>query len=472
MRVEAGPTAGADQPTAVRRDQSARVAIVGGGASGILAAIHLLASRSHDLCVTLHESGPVPGAGLAYGTTDPRHLLNVRSRHMSAYPDIPGDLVEWAARTGREPDAQAFLPRRDYAVYLRETLDSLADGRLRISRGRVHDVIGRPGGFTLLSDDATDPVTEAVAVVLAHGNAAPAPLEVDGAPLPKAPWHLGDPWDLDRLRTLPDDAVVVLVGTGLTAVDVATTLLGDAPGRRVIMTSRHGLLPHPHVEQSSTAWVSPIPAEGPVTADWLAALVTDQIAAARRQGVDWRPVVDGLRAPTQGLWLRLDLDERRAFLATWARRWEVLRHRVATEVAGRLTSYVEQGRLSVLPGGLASVADLDMRCEVILPGLADPVRADGIVNCTGPMTDVSRTRDPLLRSLVDRGVLTPDPLRLGVSCTAAGEVLDEAGREVPGLFVVGPPRKGTLWESTAVPEIRTQAAALATLLPSRVRAQH
>ena len=125
------------------------VAVVGAGASGTLTAIHLMASRSHDLTVTLHDASGELGKGLAYGTTDRRHLLNVRSRHMSAFPDIPGDLVEWARRTGRERDAQAFLPRRDYAVYLGETLDRLRDERLSFRAERVLDVVPADGGFEL-----------------------------------------------------------------------------------------------------------------------------------------------------------------------------------------------------------------------------------------------------------------------------------------------------------------------------------
>ena len=111
------------------------------GASGTLTAIHLMASRAHDLTVTLHDASGELGKGLAYGTTDRRHLLNVRSRHMSAFPDIPGDLVEWARRTGRQCDAQAFLPRRDYAVYLGETLDRLRDERFSFRAERVVDVV-------------------------------------------------------------------------------------------------------------------------------------------------------------------------------------------------------------------------------------------------------------------------------------------------------------------------------------------
>lgn len=464
------PEAATPAPTAPAPDgprERADVAVVGGGASGTLTAIHLMASRAHDLSVTVHEASGELARGLAYSTTDRRHLLNVRSRHMSAFPDIPGDLVEWARRTGREPDAQAFLPRADYAVYLRETLDRLRDDRLAERAERVLDVAPVDGGFEVTGDGGR--VTTARTVVLAYGNQRPAPLSAAGRALPDADWHLRDPWDVDRLTELPEQAVVVLVGSGLTAVDAAITLLGDAPGRRVVMVSRHGLLPEAHVEQSSTAWLSPVPAEGPVTADQLATLVRGQIAAARRQGVDWRPVVDGLRAPTQGLWRRLPHEERERFLATYARDWEVRRHRMATGVAERLAAYREEGRLEVVAGGLAGVTDHGHRCEVDLPGLPDGLYADAVVNCTGPLTDVSRSTDPLLQALVRRGLVTPDPLRLGVASTPDGEVLDVSGQVVPGLYVVGPPLKGTLWESTAVPEIRTQAARLAQRLPEQVR---
>src|SRR3954469_17741523 len=166
---------------------SSDVAVIGGGASGTLTAIPLLASRAHDLTVTVHDAGGELGKGVAYGTTDRRHLLNVRSRHMSAFPDIPSDLVEWARRTGRQPDAQAFLPRRDYAVYLAETLDRLRDDRLSFRAERVHDVVPADGGFELHANGGR--VTRSSAVVLATGNQRPAPLAIDGVPLPDARWH-------------------------------------------------------------------------------------------------------------------------------------------------------------------------------------------------------------------------------------------------------------------------------------------
>ena len=431
----------AASPTPAIGSSPYRVSVVGGGASGVLTAINLLAAdREHRLRITVHEASGILGRGIAYGTSDPRHLLNVRARHMSAFPDVPSDLLDWASRTGRDVHPQGFLPRREYAGYLQDTLAGVADHRLTVRAGRVEDLVQRPGGgYDVRSTGGPQECSEADAVVLAYGNQRPRPLTVDGDELPAAPWHVADPWDLARLHHLRPDATVVVVGSGLTAVDAVITLLGDHPRRRVVMVSRTGLLPRTHVAQLSTAWVSPVPT-GRLTADGLAALVRDQVAAAAAQGVDWRAVVDGLRAPTQDLWSRLDLAERRRFLATHAREWDVHRHRMAPEVARTLARFEAEGRLVRRTGRLDAVADRGERCEVRIgrgAGEERPVVADAVVNCTGPMTDVTRATDPLLLSLRERGLAAPDPLYLGLACTADGRLIDPDGRVSAELLVVG-----------------------------------
>ena len=439
------------------------VAVVGGGASGLLTAFQLLAgSVDTDLAVTVHEASGVLGRGVAYGTSDPRHLLNVRARHMSAYADVPSDLLDWARRSGRDPDPLGFLPRQEYAHYLQDTLADVADHRLSISAGRVDDVVQVPGGFELRTRDR---VARAGTVVLAYGNQAPQPVVVGDVDLAELPGHLPDPWDLAAIRALPDDAVVVLVGSGLTAIDLAITLLEDSPRRRAVMVSRHGLLPHTHIEQQSTAWVSPLP-PGELTADGLAEFVRAQVQAARRSGVNWRNVLDGLRPHTQLWWQRLAIDERRRFLTTYARQWEVRRHRMAPAVYDRINDYRKFGRLKVLAGGVEGAGSHGGRAMLRVG--TDDVVADAVINCTGPLTDLTRTTDPLLRALQRRGLAGPDPLHLGLASTPDGQVVGADG-VVPGLYAVGPPRKGTLWESTAIPEIRTQAAQVGRAVLARTR---
>jgi uncharacterized NAD(P)/FAD-binding protein YdhS len=447
-----------------RAREAHRVAVIGGGASGVLTAINLLA-RADDprLEVVVHEARGVVGRGVAYGTNDQRHLLNVRARHMSALPDSPSDLLDWALRTGRSDDPQGFLPRADYAIYLQDRLMDVADDRLRVQAGRVTDLVRDGDGFEVVTDRTRTP---ADSVVLCHGNLPPRPLAAGGAALPDAPWHLGNPWDLGRLRMLPADARVLVVGTGLTAIDTAITLLEEGPQRHVTLVSRHGQLPKPHIDQQHTAWVTKVP-EGPLTADGLAAAIAAECEAARAQGVNWRSVVDGLRPATQDVWRRLPLEERRRFLAVHSREWEVRRHRMAPEVALRLQRYRFEGRLTVATGTLHEVTDAGERCTVRTGPDGPAYDVDAVVNCTGPLLDLAVTDDPLLASLRDRGLATSDPLALGLATTPDGHLVGTDGAAVAGLWTVGPTRKGTLWEATAIPEIRAQAAQVAAAVAQR-----
>lgn len=434
------------------------VVIVGGGASGALTALHLLRADPTIGVTVVEPSGRV-GVGIAYGTTDARHLLNVRAGNMSAFPDDPGDLLAWAQETGRDLAAADFLPRRSYADYLADRLAAVAGDRLAVRATAVTDVEPVAGGFRVVGADGTS--THAPTVVLAHGNDAPPPLAVGGVQLSAARWHVEDPWRPRWCDRLGPEATVVLVGSGLTAIDTAISVLDAAPRRRVVMVSRHGLLPRPHIECQCVAWVSPIP-PGRLTADQVAGIFCDQVEAAAAHGVSWQHVVDGLRGPTQSIWARLAPAERERFLSVYAREWEVRRHRMAPAIAARLEELQAQGRLQVLSGGLTAVEDGGSYAVVAAAGAR--LRAHAVVNCTGPRTDVTRSDNPLLAALLRRGLAAPDDLRLGLACTPAGELLDAADRVVPGLLTVGPPRKGALYETTAIPEIRVQAAEVAARL--------
>lgn len=89
-----------------------------------------------------------------------------------------------------------------------------------------------------------------------------------------------------------------------------------------------------------------------------------------------------------------------------------------------------------------------------------------LVNATGPGADV--TRDPLLARLVADGVVRPDRLRLGLDAAPGGAVLDASGAPDDRIFTLGPMLRGSLYETTAIPEIRAQAAALAPRLVETV----
>ena len=115
-----------------------QIAIVGGGATGVLAALHLARKLSVGMAeILVIEPTTRLGRGLAYSTSDPRHLLNVRVANMSAFADRPYHLLEWLQRSGRRAGAAAltsrcFIPRGVYGEYIADLARELiAAGAIR-----------------------------------------------------------------------------------------------------------------------------------------------------------------------------------------------------------------------------------------------------------------------------------------------------------------------------------------------------
>jgi uncharacterized NAD(P)/FAD-binding protein YdhS len=452
------------------------VAVVGAGASGVLTAVHLARAwrGTRPLRIVMYEAAGLPGQGIAYSTDDKCHLLNVPAGRMSAIDDDPGHFLRWIRRRVPGVDEESFVPRRAYGWYLGELLAEHASSmNLLVHRRTVTDLVREPDGWLIQHNDGYD---HAHAVVLASGNAPPSPLVIGGNRLPDHPRHIPDPWAagaLDRIRALAGrDGAVLLVGSGLTAVDVTLAVAGIGHGRRVVCVSRAGLLPRGHVTPLPTPWPIELPpGEGDLTLDVLEAHVGAQFRRARESGADWRSVVDGMRPHISTLWQRLPEAERRRFLDGPVRDWEVRRHRMAPAVSAVVRQLLRSRSLTVFAGGLG-------RLDPVLDGWQASMRIDGaqaslraavVVNCTGPDPDPAAHRGGLFKNLIDRRVACADTLALGLVTDRAGAVVDASGRADPDLLTLGPLRRGQLWESTAIPEIRKQAAALALALTDRLQ---
>lgn len=457
-----------------------QIVIVGGGASGTLLATQLLRQGAHrPASVTLVESGPSVGLGLAYGTTDEVHRLNVPAGRLSAFPDDPGHFLRWARREDPAAGEWSYLPRTAYGRYLQDVLgdaltDALACGgatQLRLAHGvaeRTTTVDGARGiGLLHLEDGRCLPYDH---LVLATGHAGPSPLPTTVG-VEHGEGVINDPWApgaLDRAARLArdGDGPIVLVGTGLTMVDVALTLTRLAPGTALTALSRHGLAPQPHPHERRPRKVEPLRFDEPVTARSLLRTVREAVEKAMAEGDDWTGVVDDLRPITTRLWQSLDLLEQRRFLRHVGRRWDVVRHRMAPEVGDEIARLEITGALALRAARVHEVRPVASGLEVVIRHAGEDrvLRAAAAINCTGPCSDVARGGTPFLRHLVDVGIATPHPLGLGVAVDDRGALIGADGRPSPAVHTLGPLRRGHLFESTAMPEIRVQAADLAAEL--------
>ena len=425
-----------DRPTAP-------VAIVGGGFSGTMLAAQL---ARREIGSVLIEGGARAGLGTAFSTDEPAHVLNVRAEAMSAWPDEPDNF----ARAFGDP--RGFAERRFFGRYLRDILDqAVANGHVELVSSKAVAATPTAEGWRVELGDGNTVTARAVA--LAIGNQPPEPSGIAG---PARGHFVNNPWSGQAKSAVRDaaagDGDVLLVGTGLTMIDAVLSLAAAGHRGRIVALSRRGQIPRAHADfVPAPVEQSDVP-QGDVLAVWC--------WLRRRSGeVGWRAAVDSLRPHSQALWRSLDAGQQRRFLRHARPYWDVHRHRIAPQVARQIHDLVAEGRLEIVAGRIGAIEAIEGGLEVAIGRRGRTVetrRFAVAINCTGPLGAIERTSDPMLRGLLDEGLVRPDQLGIGLE-------VDERSRLAGGerLWALGPLTKGRYWEIVAVPDIREQAAAVA-----------
>lgn len=439
------------------------IAIVGGGVSGALTALYLVRQGIPSRVVVI-DPAPKIGLGLAYSTPCMEHLLNVPACRISVFPEQPEHFLHWLrVHHSSSFCAEEFAPRAVFGRYVQSVLETTRG--IEHIRSVVLDC--RPAGaqFRLKLADAN--LLTADLVVLATGNFASAVLPGVSKEVELSGVYRNSPWDSSAYAGLTPDAHVTLVGAGLTAVDVLLRLREAEHRGMVTMMSRNGVLPFRH-ERYEPLRECVVQGEPPKSARELLHAVHQAI----KRGLPWRAVVDSLRERTNELWLALPPIEQHRFKRHLQRRWDVVRHRMAPSIAGRIENELAAGALRLATGKLLGVEPCAAGASIMIrtkQAVKETWQSGRVLNCTGPNMDYTRVGSPLLNSLFAQGLITAGPLGSGLWSNEQGALRARNGEISAALFNVGPGRQGMLLESIAVPEIRKQALELAELLSAQLR---
>jgi uncharacterized NAD(P)/FAD-binding protein YdhS len=438
------------------------IIIVGGGASGVVLAAHLLKSPNSDLRVTLVEKRPHFGQGIAYSTLLSAHVLNVSAAGMSAYADDPDNFWRWLQARGlvsqeQTPQTPFYAPRSIYARYLGELLDELEareqpTGRLRLIHEESLSITPTPSGVEVALANGTSVVAHLA--ILATGH--------DEQPAQGHAIRMGSEAD----TALDPHSPVMVLGTGLSMVDAFLALEQRGHTGKIIAVSRRGLLPSPHRKGNPIKLdVADIPLGTQLS--YFVGWFRDLIRENQKAGIDWRDVVDGLRPFNQKIWQNWPASAKRRFVEHTKAWWDIHRHRMAPEVYAKVTEAVQSGRIRLVAGrvvGIVPGETFTVDVQSRHSQLVETFEVARIYDCSGIVRDISTSSNSVVRSLVDRGLARPDPMRIGLDVSPNCEIIASDGTVSRKILAVGPLTRGTFFEIDAIPDIRVQCARLSKQL--------
>lgn len=421
------------------------IVIIGYGFSGGMVLANLVQQAHAPLSIAIIDGSPHAMRGTAYGTRRMEHVLNVRAGNMGAFADDVGGFQQWRSERDDAADAQDFAPRTLYGEYLESIQrDAAAMAQhksitLQHIAADVQHIAMEQGALTLTLTNGKS--IYAAQVVVATGNVFSTPVD---SGIARAPWFA----DIHALVARAP-ARVALIGSGLTAMDTIISLLDAGYAGEICCISRHGWLPQPHVPPQLVADIA--------VAALMEGTVSHRLYALRRmvqeaatQHISWHAVIDALRPHTVALWQSLPVKERQRFMRRVFTLWNVHRHRMDAALYARITA---AQNLHILKASFVR-RDAD-GIVVACHGQMQHVPAPVVFDCRGPSY---RALPSFVQEAVDTGLLTMHPVG-GLRVSDGDYRVSTAP-----IYAIGTPLIGERLETTAVPELRVQAQAVARQL--------
>jgi len=453
-----------------------KIGIIGGGFAGTMTAIQLIEKTATPCEIILINKTATLNKGLAYSPYSNRHLLNVITCKMSAFPDKPSHFLDWvmSQKSYKENDpklvANSFLPRQLYGDYLQDIWEAaiklavIKQLKLTVIEGFAVDIEVSEKTVSILLENEVK--LDVRYCVIATGNHNPRNPTIKNMEFYKSPNYFQNPWVLESVTNTKENLPVLIIGNGLTMVDTVFGLLENGFKGEIYSISPNGLNILPHSENVLVYSMLVDELDADLSLYELFKLVNKHIKLAKNFGISAEPIIDSLRPLTQKIWKALSEKEKALFMSRLRHLWGMARHRIPLSSHDKIQQLRMQGELHINSGKIIDFIENNdfIHVEYFDKKLRTlkTLKVSRIINCTGPESDLMQLETSFLKNCLLNGVLVQDTLKLGIKTDATTlQLINSEGKNHSNLFTLGSNLKGELWESTAVNELRVQAEKLA-----------
>jgi uncharacterized NAD(P)/FAD-binding protein YdhS len=488
-----------------------KVAIVGGGLTGIaiLAGLVRAAIDRHvQLSITIFEPEAIIGTGLAYDTNLPdnftlNHELGSMGSVNAGLRNLDKrDFFSWIQENRKKlqplypsyalNNPLAHVPRSLFGRYLLARYEAAkqyaADHAIIVHEyhASVDDIQRNEGEFSLKTADGhflSD------IVILATGNYFNC---LDPALRQSGKCFHSFEYSGYMANSLPDNAIMLISGTGLSAYDAAIHGLESGKYRKVIMASRRGMLrrvrgqlePYerkyfsiPNLEKLAGGSTRPFRLEHILrlatnelesaygkqinlqerysVKEIVVMLQSDIITTQNMKQSVWRSMLNSIPDDErQEIYLRLDPVDKEIFANTYSSLYQLINAPMPLGTAAKLLNFIETQRL-YLVNGMQSVRYLPQEQKFELWYAHDSsgrpialhdkalqsnahaymLKADVYIDGVGIGRSIMHV--PLYRNILRHGLVEAHPLGgIRVDLTSR-HVIDQMGKQVSNLYAIG-----------------------------------
>ncbi len=447
----------------------------------MMTAVHLIRNAKEPFDLNIVNTGYPDCKGPAYSTHNPHLVLNVPTAKMSCLPSQPDHFLNWVAKRetyktlGKELLAITFMPRKLYGEYLSEVWKETIDCPNKVVN--VNMINDSATGVEKTEDlyEVKFENSESIftdVIVLATGNESPGEPEILNREFFSSKEYFPNPWSNEAVKTSDSDSDILIIGNGLTMVDTVIGLVDNGFHGKIFSISPNGfaMLQHRHGGVVYKNLIDEL--REPYDLKTIFELFKKHVRQVRQLGISAEPVVDSVRGKSQSIWMKLSFEDKQKFMKYLRHLWGVARHRIPGHVYDRILRMKLDGKLSIIKGRLIDINKtpegirVDYRNRKTMTD--ESILVSRVINCTGPFTDITRSKNPLIASMVANGLIRPDQMKLGIDADVSFRVIGNDNEPSEDIYTLGGNLKGLLWESTAVPELRVQAENLANALLERI----
>lgn len=434
------------------------IAVVGGGISGTLTVLQIIKQSKRPLTILWFDAQNKFCKGYAYHTFDESHLLNVRANNMSVFPDDPNHFVAWLNQFHKQFTSKDFVSRKLFGDYVHHTFETLKNTNPTITLYQFAEEVKSINQTTYGFDIKTHQDYQAEKVILSLGNFLPAHPKSISQEFISSKNYFQNAFNVQLTSQFQLHHHITIIGSGLTMIDVVGSLFRYSYKGAIAVISPHAYIPQAHQENTLPSVDPFIDSKKSYSLREIIALVNKQLKLAKKENLNPHSVIDLMRPFLQNMWLNFSLQEKQQFLRHLRHKWGVARHRSPNQSMDIFNQLNSSGQLNVLKGRISDIKTTKQEFEIYYSNPQNEqkiLKTELIINCTGPESDYSKSKSNLIIQLLKDGIIAPDSLKYGINARKDGLITNN-------LYTIGPPLKGILWESVAVPEIRVQAQELAS----------